>query len=95
MREFLVRFGNGLGLDAVVGHLRNSLGRDKIVLIGHSWGAALGLLYAHAHPDVVSAFISVNPLISMRAAQQAQYDFVLAARDLNSHGFPHHPLKMP
>jgi pimeloyl-ACP methyl ester carboxylesterase len=65
-------------LDAVVRHLRSSLGREKIVLIGHSWGAALGLLYVHAHPDAVSAFIGVNPLVSMRAAQQAQYDFVLA-----------------
>src|SRR5215470_5870779 len=30
-------------LDEVVDHLRRTLGQDKIVLIGHSWGAALGL----------------------------------------------------
>jgi pimeloyl-ACP methyl ester carboxylesterase len=65
-------------LDAVVDHLRQSLGQDKVVLVGHSWGAALGLLYAHMHPEKVSAFIAVNPLISMCQAQQAQYDFVLA-----------------
>ncbi len=65
-------------LDAVVSHLRSSLGATRLVLIGHSWGAALGLLYVHAHPDAVAAFIGVNPLVSMRAAQQAQYDFVVA-----------------
>ncbi|HVV45313.1 MAG TPA: alpha/beta hydrolase [Bryobacteraceae bacterium] len=50
--------------------------RDPLILVGHSWGAALGLLYAKAHPDGVSAFIGVNPLISTRAQQQAEFDFV-------------------
>lgn len=65
-------------LEVVVNHLRKSLGQDKVIVIGHSWGAALGLLYAHAYPDKVAAFIAVNPLISTRESQQAQYDFVLA-----------------
>ena len=65
-------------LDAVVDHLRQSLGQNKILLMGHSWGAALGLLYAHAHPEKVSAFIGVNPLIATRKGQQAPYDFVCA-----------------
>jgi len=30
-------------LDAIVDHLRQSLGQDKIIVMGHSWGAALGL----------------------------------------------------
>ncbi len=65
-------------LDAVVDHLRESLGRDKIILIGHSWGTALGLLYAQAHPDKVSAFIGVNQVVSTREGQRAEYDFVSA-----------------
>ena len=65
-------------LDAVVDHLRQTLSQGKIVLMGHSWGAALGLLYAQAHPEKVSAFIGVNPLVATRKAQQAQYDFVSA-----------------
>jgi len=40
-------------LDTVVDHLRQSLGQNKIVLMGHSWGAALGLLYTQAHPEKV------------------------------------------
>lgn len=65
-------------LDAVVDHLRRDLGREKIILVGHSWGATLGLLYVQAHPDKVSAFVGVGPLISLREAQQAEYDFVLS-----------------
>jgi pimeloyl-ACP methyl ester carboxylesterase len=63
-------------LDAVVDHLRQSLGQDKIVLLGHSWGAALGLLYVQQHPEKVSAFIGVAQLVSLFKAQQAQYNFV-------------------
>jgi pimeloyl-ACP methyl ester carboxylesterase len=64
-------------LDRVVTRLRKKLGRDKVILVGHSWGAALGLLYVRAHPDVVSAFVGVNPVISIRAQQKAEYDFAL------------------
>jgi len=59
-----------------VNHLRLSLHREKIILIGHSWGAALGLLYTQAHPDKLSAFVAVNPLVSMQEQQRAEHDFV-------------------
>jgi proline iminopeptidase len=49
-------------LDQVVDHLRRTLGQDKIVLMGHSWGAALGLLYVQAHPDKVSTLVLVITL---------------------------------
>lgn len=63
-------------LDAVVSHLRRELGTQKVTLIGHSWGGALGLLYAHSHSDKVSAVVAVSPLVSTRVQQRAQYDFV-------------------
>ena len=65
-------------LDAVVDHLRQALGRTQVILVGHSWGGALGLLYAHTHPEKVSALLAVSPLVSTRQQQQAQYDFVRA-----------------
>jgi len=65
-------------LDAVVDHLRRTFGRDEVVLIGHSWGGALGLLYAHDHPSKVAAFVAVAPVVAPRAGQQAEYDFVLS-----------------
>ena len=36
-------------LDTVVDHLRSEFGKQKVILVGHSWGSALGLLYAQAH----------------------------------------------
>jgi pimeloyl-ACP methyl ester carboxylesterase len=65
-------------VDAVVDHLRRTLGHDKIVLIGHSWGSMLGLFYAQHHPEKVSAFIGVAQVVSWLRTQQAEYDFVAA-----------------
>jgi proline iminopeptidase len=65
-------------LDAVVRHLRGFLGRERIVLLGHSWGAALGLLYAAAHPEAVAAVIATAPLIATRAAWESEHAFVVA-----------------
>jgi proline iminopeptidase len=63
-------------LDIVIDHLLRTLGKDKVVLIGHSWGAALALLYAHAHPQKLAAVIAVAPVVSTRKQERAQYDFV-------------------
>jgi pimeloyl-ACP methyl ester carboxylesterase len=65
-------------LDAFVDHLRQELGQPKVALIGHSWGGALGLLYAQAHPEKLSAVVAVAPVVSTRAGQRAEYEFVLA-----------------
>lgn len=71
-------------LNVVVDHLRRNLEQHKIVLIGHSWGSALGLLYTAAHPERVAAFIGVAQIVCTRDAQQAEYDFVLA--EASRHG---------
>ncbi|WP_414940431.1 alpha/beta fold hydrolase [Amycolatopsis sp. cmx-11-51] len=35
-------------------------GLDRVTVLGHSWGAHLGLLYALAHPERVSALVYVS-----------------------------------
>ncbi len=64
-------------LDAVVDHLKQTLGQNKVVLVGHSWGSALGLLYAQQHPNKVSMHIGVAQVVSWHQIQQGQYDFTL------------------
>ncbi|MFO0780164.1 MAG: alpha/beta hydrolase [Nitrospira sp.] len=65
-------------LDAVVDHLRQTLGQNKIILVGHSWGSMLGLLYSQQHPEKVSVYIGVAQVVSWHQIQQGQYDFTLA-----------------
>jgi len=66
-------------LDAIIDHLRSTLAPAKVLLVGHSWGAALGILYAGAYPHKVAAVVAVNPLVSVWEQRQAEYKFVLAA----------------
>ncbi|HRB81912.1 MAG TPA: alpha/beta hydrolase [Nitrospira sp.] len=65
-------------LDTVVDHLRQTLGQDKVVIVGHSWGSMLGLLYSQQHPEKVAAYIGVAQVVSWLKTQQGQYDFSLA-----------------
>lgn len=65
-------------LDAVVDHLRARFGRSRVLLLGHSWGGALGLLYAASEPAKVAAVGAVAPTIAPRDAQRAEWDFVTA-----------------
>lgn len=43
-------------LDAVRAHY----GFDRVVVIGHSWGASLALLYALAHPERVNRLVYIS-----------------------------------
>jgi len=65
-------------LESIVDHLHARYGERKIALVGHSWGSALGLLYAQKHPDDVSIVVGVNQFVSGLGAQQGQYAFVRA-----------------
>lgn len=65
-------------LDGVVDRLTAELGRSRVTLIGHSWGSALGLLYAKAHPEKLAAFIGVGQYTSERGRQAAQFEFTTA-----------------
>jgi pimeloyl-ACP methyl ester carboxylesterase len=40
--------------------LRKRLGKEKIVLVGHSWGSILGVFMAKARPDLFYAFVGTG-----------------------------------
>jgi proline iminopeptidase len=45
---------------ADVDAVRDHYGLDRVAVLGHSWGAHLGLRYALAHPDRVSKLVYVS-----------------------------------
>ena len=45
---------------AVSEYLRQHLHRDKIVVVGHSFGSELGAQMAHARPDLFAAFVGTG-----------------------------------
>ncbi|MBI1360684.1 MAG: alpha/beta fold hydrolase [Alphaproteobacteria bacterium] len=60
-------------LDVVVDRLRSSLKQDKVILVGHSWGTVLGLLYTAAHPVKVAAYIGVSQVVATKPQQALEY----------------------
>ncbi len=47
-------------MDEAVDYLRERFDKDKIIIIGQSWGTVLGMDYINIHPEKVSAYIGVG-----------------------------------
>jgi pimeloyl-ACP methyl ester carboxylesterase len=66
----------------VVNYLRNRFKRQKIFVVGHSWGSVLGLWLAHEHPDLIYAYVGVGQVINFEQNEKVAYEDALRqARD--------------
>ena len=64
-------------LDVLVDRVRARLGHDRVLLVGHSWGTMLGVIYTSRHPDKVSAYVGVGQMADKPTAETASYDYTL------------------
>jgi proline iminopeptidase len=64
-------------LDVIVDRIRERLGHDRVVLVGHSWGTMLGVLYASRHPDKVAAYVGIGQMTDKSKAETLSYNFAL------------------
>lgn len=54
------------------------LGQKKVVLFGHSWGSAIGTMYAAKFPEKVAAYVASGQIGDSQAGEAASYGFALA-----------------
>ena len=52
-------------------------GKDKIFVLGHSWGTLIGLELAIRHPDWLHAYVGMGQVINMLQGEAAGYVFAL------------------
>ena len=52
-------------------------GKSKVAIFGHSWGSALGLLYAARFPRKVAAYVGSGQIGDWEAGELASYEFAL------------------
>ena len=64
-------------LDVVVDRLRARFHRQKVFLVGQSWGTAIGTLYAQAHPEKVIAYVGIGQVVNTAENEALSYRFVL------------------
>lgn len=61
----------------VTNYLRDKFSRDKIFLLGHSWGTYLGSILASKHPELFHAYIGVGQIGSFKESEKEIYNFIL------------------
>lgn len=63
-------------------YLRERFGKDRIHLIGQSWGTTLGVLAVQQRPDLYETYVGVGQMVSQTATDRRGYQDTLAwARD--------------
>ncbi len=62
----------------MVNYLRKRFGREKIFVLGHSWGSILGLRLAHDHPELLYAYIGVGQASDAQRNEEVLYKETMA-----------------
>jgi pimeloyl-ACP methyl ester carboxylesterase len=65
-------------LDELVDAVCRRVGKNKVAIFGHSWGSALGVLYAARFPEKVAAYVGSGQIGDWAAAESSSYAFALA-----------------
>lgn len=52
--------------------------RQKIFLVGHSWGSLIGILSIQKYPDLYHAYIGIGQIVNMQENEQISYDWTLS-----------------
>jgi pimeloyl-ACP methyl ester carboxylesterase len=70
---------------AVTRDIRRRLGQDKIILMGGSWGSAIGLMMTHAYPSLFHAYVGTAQVVNKTDGEGIAYAQMLAkARQRNN-----------
>lgn len=71
-REQLIEDGKEL-----IDYLCKKYNKEKIYLVGHSWGSELGLYIIDRYPENILAFISIGQVVNGIDNETVSYDFVV------------------
>jgi pimeloyl-ACP methyl ester carboxylesterase len=61
----------------LVNALRERFSKDKIFLIGHSWGTVLGTLTVRDHPELFHAYIGMGQVVNMVENEHLSLEFTI------------------
>jgi pimeloyl-ACP methyl ester carboxylesterase len=67
--------------DAMVRTLRATYHKDKIFVLGHSWGSFLGLSLAQRHPEWLYAYVGIGQMIDTAESERRDYVATLKAAE--------------
>lgn len=72
--------------EALVAHLRERYGKQKIFVLAHSWGTVIGMHLARTRPEWLHAYLGMGQIINWSDNERVGYAFALreARADNNS-----------
>jgi pimeloyl-ACP methyl ester carboxylesterase len=62
----------------VAEHVRKRLGKQKLILAGHSWGTVVGMKTALKRPDLFHAYVGIGQVINTRENERLSFDYGLS-----------------
>lgn len=66
-------------VDQLVDYVRKRVGKQKVTLLGHSWGSQLGCLYAARFPDKVAVYVGCAQIGDAQRGETLSYAIALDA----------------
>jgi pimeloyl-ACP methyl ester carboxylesterase len=58
-------------------NLRQRFGKEKVYILGESWGSALGIMVVQRYPELFQAFIGTGQMVAFLENDRICYDFAL------------------
>lgn len=68
----------------VAEYVRKRYGKQKLILMGHSWGTIVGMGAALKRPDLFHAYVGVGQVINVRENERISYDYALREAKLHN-----------
>lgn len=65
----------------LVAHLCKTLGKRRMIVLGHSWGSTVGITITQRRPELVAAYVGTGQVGSWKGALKAKFELVLARSD--------------
>lgn len=62
----------------VTEYLRRTLGKKKVVVLGHSWGSIVAIEMVQRRPDLFAAYVGTGQVASWAATSNAQFDLAVS-----------------
>jgi pimeloyl-ACP methyl ester carboxylesterase len=65
--------------EEMIAWLRKEFGKDRIFVLGHSWGSSLGIELARRHPEWLHAYIGMGQIVNSPESERRGWKFAMDA----------------
>ncbi|GAB3035062.1 alpha/beta fold hydrolase [Bowmanella dokdonensis] len=68
---------------SIAEHVRSKYHKQKLILMGHSWGTIVGMQAALERPDLFHAYVGIGQVINTRVNEEVSFDYAVQQATLH------------